>query len=524
MSEQSAGRERLGRSKAIFALWTGVSRIAGLMREIVAAAIFGYRGVMSAFTIAFAVPNLLRSLVADSALTAAFIPVLTDLREQGRHREAERLIGALVSLIGIVLGAVTIVAIVTAPWVMPFFFGKGLPDQYIDDLVLLSQLMFPIVVLLALTGVAMALLQMAGRFGPTAFAPVLWNALIIVALIAITPLFEGDDRILAYAIGVLIGTAGQLLFLLPWLTRPGEMRPRLGLRSAHLKSVLILMLPVTIGLGLINLNLVVDLDFAALAEGDEGPRPIEAAFRLYLLPQGIFSVAVATVIFPTIARMASRGDTEGMRDAVGTGLRQIFVMLLPASAFLLVLAEPLTRLVYERGDWTATGTSLTADALFFFTFGLAFNGASLLLIRAFFSLQEPWIPTWIAVGGTALNFALDALLYKPLGLGGITLATSLVSIATFLALLAWLVPRMGGLRTRWIIDGALRALGASIVSGLAALAVWTIVDDALGRSLIAQVASMGSAFGAALAGFALAAWALRLPELELLRRYLRPLR
>ncbi len=523
MSEQSAGGDGLGRSKVIFALWTGVSRVAGLVREIVAAAIFGHRGVMGAFTVAFAVPNLLRSLVADSALTAAFIPVLTELRESGRQREGDRLIGALVSLIALALGALTILAIIVAPWVMPLF-APSLPDQYVDDLVFLSQLMFPIVVLLALTGVAMALLQMAGQFGPTAFAPVLWNALIILSLLAITPLFSGDDRIIAYAIGILIGTLGQLLFLVPWLARLNQLRPRLGLRSPHLRTVLILMLPVTIGLGLINLNLIVDFWFATRAEGDAGPRPIEAAFRLYLLPQGIFSVAVATVLFPTIARMAARGDAAGMREAVGTGLRQIFLMLLPASAFLLVLAEPVTRLVYERGDWTAAGTALTADALFYFTIGLAFNGASLLLIRAFFSLQEPWIPTWIAVGAAVLNLVLDAILFRPLGLGGITLATSLVSIATFLALLVMLAPRMGGLRVGWLIDGALRALGASVVSGLAALAVWAVVDDAAGRDLIGQVASTGAALVAAVIAFLIAAWALRLPERELLRQYLRPLR
>ena len=523
MSERSAGGERLGRSKAIFAFWTGVSRVAGLLREIVAAAIFGHRGVMGAFTVAFAVPNLLRSLVADSALTAAFIPVLTELRESGRQREADRLLGALVSLIALALGAVTVLAILAAPWVMPLF-APSLPEEYVDDLVLLSQLMFPIVVLLALTGVAMALLQMSGRFGPTAFVPVLWNALIIIALLALTPLLEGDDRIVAYAIGVLIGTAGQLLFLLPWLARIGQVWPRLGLRSAHLRSVLILMLPVTIGLGLINLNLIVDFWFATEAEGDAGPRPVEAAFRLYLLPQGVFSVAVATVLFPTIARLAARADAAGMREAIAAGLRQIFVMLLPSAAFLLVLAEPVTRLVYERGDWTPAGTDLTAEALAYFTIGLAFNGASLLLIRAFFSLQEPWIPTWIAVGAAVLNLVLDALLYRPLGLGGITLATSLVSIATFLALLVPLASRTGGLRIGWVAGAALRALVAAAAAAAAALAIWSAIDEVAGRDLGGQLASVGGAFAAAAVAFFAVGWTLRLGELTALGRYVRPLR
>jgi putative peptidoglycan lipid II flippase len=513
---------RLGRSTAIFAFWTAISRVAGLAREILAAAIFGTRGSINAFVVAFQVPNLLRSLVADAALSAAFLPVYTELQEQGRHKEAQRLVGGLIGLISMGLGLITLIAIVTAPWVMPLF-APGLPPDLVDETVRLAQLMFPIVVLLGLTGLVVAVLQAYGQFGVTAFVPVLWNVVIIAGLLVATPLVPEDDRITVYAVSILVGTVAQLLWLLPSLRGKGPFPISLGLTNRRVRRVLILMLPVTLGLGLINVNLSVDTIFATLVS-DESPRAIDAAFRLYLLPQGVFSVAIATVLFPTISRLAARDDIEGMRRTIADGLRQIFFMLLPASLFLLVLAEPVVRLVFQRGEFNAESTSLTSEALVFFSIGLAFNGASLLVIRAFFSLQRPWLPTAVAGLGVALNAILDAIFYVPLGTGGIPLATSLASIVTLLVLLYLLERELGGLHLDRVLDGAARSLVASGISVLLAWSAWTVLDDWLGRSTVAQVVSVGGAIAAATAAYLAAAQAFEMPELTALSRLRRPLR
>lgn len=515
-------RGGLGRSTAVFALWTGVSRVAGLAREILAAAIFGTQGAINAFVIAFQVPNLLRSLVADSALSAAFVPVFTELQEAGRRREAQRLAGALVGLITVGLGAITLVAILTAPWVMPLF-APGLPDDLVDETVRLAQIMFPIVVLLGLTGLVSAIVQAAGEFGPTAFAPVLWNVVIIAALAAATPVVPAGHRITAYAGGILVGTAAQLVYLLPYLRGKGPFPLSLGLRNARVRRVLVLMLPVTLGLGLINVNLSVDAVFATLVS-EEAPRAIDAAFRLYLLPQGVFSVAIATVLFPTISRLAARRDMPGMRRTLAGGLRQIVFLLLPASAFLLVLATPVVRLVFERGEFNEQSTAFTAEALVFFAIGLVFNGASLLVIRAFFSLQRPWVPTKVAGLGVLLNLALDAALYRPLGIAGIPLATSITSAVTFLILLRLLERELGGLHGAWIVDGALRSLAGSGMAALLGWASWRVLDDALGRSPGAQIVSLGVAVAAAALAYLAAARALEMREVGLLGRLARPLR
>ena len=310
-----------------------------------------------------------------------------------------------------------------------------------------------------------------------------------------------------------------MLYLLPHLRGLGPFPLSVGLGNRLVRRVLVLMLPVTVGLGLININAVVDGIFATLVS-EQAVRAIDAAFRLYILPQGVFSVAIATVLFPTISRMAANRDFPGLRDSVSSGLRQIFFLLLPASAFLMVLAEPVVRLVYQRGAFDGYSTLLTSEALFFFTIGLVFNGASLLLIRAFFSLQQPWLPTAVADIGVVLNAVLDALLYQPMGVGGIPLSTSITSLATFLVLLYYLSDRTGGLDLRFVAEGFVQALLAAVAAGFLAWLTWRVLDDALGRSLIAQMVSVGAAAAATVLAIVAAARAMNMPEMTAIVRVL----
>lgn len=523
--EDGARRPRaagLGRSTAVFAFWTAISRVAGLVREVVAAALFGTQGAINAFVIAFQVPNLLRSLVADSAISAAFVPVYTQLQEQGRKDDARRLVGALAAVVTLGLGAITLLAIITAPWVMPLF-APGLDPSLQDDLIGLAQVMFPIVPLLGLTGIVVGVLQAEGNFSPTAFVPVLWNAVILVALIIVVPFVADDLRIWVYAIGIVGGTLAQLLYLLPFLRGLGPFPITMGFRNRMVKRVLVLMLPVTVGLGLININALVDAIFATLVS-EQAVRAIDAAFRLYILPQGIFSVAISTVLFPAISRMAANRDMPGLRTSVESGLRQIFFMLLPASAFLMVLATPVVQLLYQRGAFNGYSTYITSEALFYFTIGLVFNGSSLLLIRAFFGLQRPWLPTVIAGSGVVLNAVLDAIFFTPLGVGGIPLSTSITSFVTFVLLVHYLSRRTGGLNLRHIADGFVRSLIAAVFAAVLARATWYGVNEALGDSFPAQLVTVGAGGAAAIIAFLVVARVLRMPELKSLRRLAGPLR
>jgi putative peptidoglycan lipid II flippase len=477
---------RLALSTAVFAVATGLSRIAGLVREVVAASYFGVKGPMSAFTIAFQVPNLVRNLFADSALQAAFVPVFTEQLEKKGPQEAFRVASALVFVIAVVLGSLTALFVLVAPVLMPIF-APGFDQNLTDLTVRLSQILFPIVLLLGFSGLVVGVLNSFDEFGVPAIAPLAWNVAIILTLVLLTPVFHGQDKIYAYAIGVLIGTVVQLLLPLPWLRRTGFRLVRsFDWRDERVIRVLKLMLPVTLGLGLINFNLSVDSIFATLIS-DQAPAAIDKAFRIYMLPQGVFAVALATVIFPRLSRLVARGDHATLRETLSHGMRQMLFLLVPVAAALLVLSDPITQVVYQRGQFDAAQTDLVSEALFYFAFSLPFAGVNLVLIRAFFSLQRPWTPTLIALGNLGVNAGLDALLYKPMGVGGITLATGAVSLITTVALIAVLRRLIGGIDARRTLEVTLRITVAAGLLALAALGVRELLDGVLSSTNGAQL-------------------------------------
>jgi putative peptidoglycan lipid II flippase len=509
---------RILRNTAIFSVATGLSRIAGLVREIVAARYFGTRVEASAFTIAFQVPNLLRSLVADAALSAAFVPVFTELLEQGRKREAYNLAGALFGLILAVLGVITAVFFFAAPLIMPLFTGGSF--SHADDMLTagLSQVLFPIVVLLGLNGLVVGILNAYDHFSIPAIAPLVWNVVIIAALVGLRGLFDGKEQIYAYAIGVLAGTVVQFAMALPVLRRIGfPLRISFKWRDPRIAQVLRLMLPVTISLGLINVNLLINSSLGTLVS-EGAPRAIDAAFRIYMLPQGMFSVAVATVLFPQLSRLAARRDIPGLRRWSGTGMRQIFLLLIPCAAATIALAEPITRLVYERGEFGPSATEDVASALFWFSFSLPFAGANLLLTRTFFSLQRPWVATTLAAGSLVVNAAVSIALYSPFGIAGIVIGTAVSSALMTLAQAYALRKELRGFE----VVRTLRALAGMLVAaaafGGAAYGAWWMLDEALGRSLPAQVVSVSAGLGVGFLVYGGIVLLLRVPEARVLAR------
>ena len=305
---------------------------------------------MSAFTIAFQVPNLVRALFADAALQPAFVPIFTELIGKKHYKEAFRLASTLMLLVTMVLGAITAFFVLLAPVIMPLFI-PGYGADLTDLTVTLSQILFPILIMLGVSGVVVGILNSYDRFGAFAISPLFWNLTIILVLVVLEPLFHGQNRIYAYAIGILVGTLVQLL-IPTWDLRntPFHFTFSLDWRHPGVRRVLLLMLPVTISLGLINFNALINSFFGTLVS-DEAPAAIDKAFRLYQLPQGIFSVAVATVLFPTLARFANAGEFDNLRATMANGMRQILFVLVPAAAAILALSDPMIRLVYQRGEF-----------------------------------------------------------------------------------------------------------------------------------------------------------------------------
>ena len=517
-SEQPAGqpeRRRLAVSGAIFAVATGVSRILGLGREVVSSYYFGATGKVNAFTVAFQIPNLVRALVADAALSAAFVPVFSELLEKGERKRAWRVASTLFWLMLLGLSGLTAVFILVAPSIIGVFGNPG-HDRALA--VGLSRVLFPMVALLGVSGIVVGILNSYDHFTVPAISPVFWNIVIVAGLaIGVPQAHSMNTKLYVYAGSILAATVVQVLLPVPWLRgRDGHLQLVLDWRDPAVKRVFVLMVPVTLGLGLINFNAVVDTFFASrLIDANYAPTAIQKAFLVYMLPQGMFSVAIATVLFPTLSRLATRGDMEGFRRTVSTGLRQIGFLLVPAAAVSAVLAEPIVRILFQRGHFTPAQTPGVAHCLAAFSAGLVFNGAMLMLNRAFFSLQSNWVPTAIALGNLFLNAVLDFAFYR-LGVWGIPLGTAVCNVAATWALIVLLHRRLGTMEGAAITRTMVRVtIASAIVAGIAWI-VWHPLDAALGRSFGGQVVSLGLALTAATAGYLFLCRAMRVRELDTL--------
>lgn len=515
---------RLALSAAFLAFATLGSRLLGLIREMVMVSYLGLGAEMGAFTVAIKVPNLVRTLLADTALAAAFIPVFSALLEKRREREAWQVAFSVAIAATAALGAVTALGMVFAPEVTKVV-APGWASKYPETLNLatsLMRIMFPTVVIMGVAGILMGILNSYNHFAVPALAPILWNLVIIAAVV----FFSGRYGFYALAWGFTLGTLVELLLQIPWVWKRrwqnagiaggGEPSPwRLNFRHPEVKRVGILLGPVVLSLGVINFNSFVDTVVAALI-GEAAPAYIDKAFRLFQLPQGMFAVAIGTVLFPALSRHGAAGRMHEFRRDLGLGIRQIFFVTLPLAALFSVLATPTVRLIYEHGQAMGDEAAITgtAWALLFFSVGMAFVSVNTLLNRAFYSIQKTWVPLVLGLTNLAVNAGLDLLLYKPMGVGGITLSTSVVSTLNFFGLMTLLRPRIGGIGARQICVSVGKSILSLVPLGGSAYWVWLALDTALGRAWWAQVVAVGTAYLVGGAFYCLAAWFLRMSELN----------
>ncbi len=507
---------------AIFAAATALSRLAGLIREAFAGSFFGTSRTFSAFAIASQIPNLMANLFAQAALSAAFVPVFTELLQKGRKQEAFRLATTLFWIVMLVLGAITAVGILLAGLVLPLFSGKGFDGHTTG---VLTQILFPVVLLLGLAGVLTGILQSYDQFSLPALAPVVWNVTIIVLTILLRH-HTGGQGVYGYAIAWLNATFVQFALIASALRRIDyRLSFEIDWHDPRIRQVFTLMLPVTIGLGIINLDALINSGIGTLVtthpKPGEAPAAIRYAFLLYMMPQGIFSVAVSTVLFPTLSRQAARRAPAEMRATLGNGMRQINLLLIPSAAGLVALAMPITRLVFERGAFTPESLQLTSTALFWFSFSLPFAGLNALMTRTFFALQRPWIPTKLGFINLIVDVILSVALYRPLGIAGLVIGTgtaNLLMAALQLRRLQIGFNRRLDLHQTVMITA--RIIVVAIPTGVIARIVWALLDGLVGTGLVGQVISVGTAIAAA-GGFYI--WAIshmRIPEWRQIERTL----
>ncbi len=451
-------------------------------------------------------------LVADQAISAAFVPVFTELLEQKRRREALQLASTLFFVILAGLGSLTALFILLAPVVMPALTGSEF-TPFLDDLTVgLSRILFPTVVLLGLNGLTLGILYAYDDFTIGGIAPLVWNLVIFAVLIPLRGAFEGPDQLYAYAIAVLAGTIAQFLITLPRLRKLGfRLIGKIDLRDPRVGQVLRLMLPVAFATGLINFSLLINSSVGSTVS-DQAPRAIDAAFRIFQLPQGVFALALATVLFPTLSRFAARDDLDGLRASAANGVRSLALLLIPATAIFIALSEPITRLIYQHGAFGASSTDQVSEALFWFAFALPLNGVNLLLTRTFFSFREPWLPVGMALLNVVVNLVVSIALAGSLDIAGVVIGTIAGNVVMVAGQVYYLRRELHGFEGRETLVATAEMTLAAAAAGGAAYGVWAGLDAALGRALGAQVVSVGAGCLAATAVYAAGVALLRIPE------------
>lgn len=503
MSGQRTTHRRLLSSAAGFTALTFVSRILGLVREQVRGYYLGTGTGSDAFGLAATIPNLFRRLFAEGAMTAAFVPVFTGYIKGEDRGEMRRFLSAFVTLFALFLAGFTALMIVLSPWVVRTFFpGFGLVPGKLALTITLTQLMFPYLFLVSLAAVAQAVLNSFRVFAPSAATPILLNLSIIGATVALHDRFP--DPSYALATGFLLGGALQLAFQLPWLRQLRlEIRPCFDRSHPGLKELLRVFAPGVFAAGIYQINVFVSQMIAAgLHEGTIAS--LQYSARLQELVLGVFVVSVTTVVLPTFARQFADRNMGEAADTLRFSLGLLALVALPATAGLIVLREPIVRLLFQFGEFDAQSTRLTTFAILFHAPGIYFIAASRTLSQVFYGAKNLRTPAWCAFGAMLANIALCLTLAGPLGNGGIALANSLSALVST-ALLAVFLRRTGVAPPLRAHGGTLlrTALAAAIMAGaLVGLGVALPWDPDLGRLTLGLRLGLFVALGIAVFGAA----------------------
>ena len=511
---------KLARSAGLISLATMASRVLGVAREMVLAAFFGAGSgfEMDAYNVAFRVPNLLRDLFAEGAMTAAFVPTFTRTLA-GRGRDAAWRLGNLViNALLIVTGVLVVLGIVFAGpithAIAPHF--ARTPGE-LELTTLLTRIMLPFLTTVAASVAMMGMLNSLRRFFIPALSPAMFNVATIVCAFGLVPVMPrlGLPPIAAIAIGTLVGGLGQMALQWPTLRREGfRYRAVVDFRDPDLREVLRLMGPGTLGLAAVQINVFVNT-YLATSQERGAVSWLTYAFRLMYLPIGLFGVAIATAALPEIARRANASDMSGMRATVSSALRMMLMLNVPATIGLIALADPIIAVLLERGRFTTHDTAATAAALMFYAPGLVGYSAVKIASPSFYSLRDSRTPVTVSVISVLVNLALNLALVRWMGYRGLAMGTALAAIFNAGALLWLLRGRIGGLDGRRVGLAFVKILAASVAMGLAAHATIAWLMALLpGSSTTVKAIRVGLSIGVAVVVLAAAARALRIAEFD----------
>jgi putative peptidoglycan lipid II flippase len=533
----------VARSAGIVSIAVMFSRVFGLVREMVFARYFGAGFLYDAYVVAFRIPNVLRDLFAEGALSVAFVKVFTDYQINKSEKEAWRLASLVLNALAVVMSVICIVGIIFSRQFVDLV-ADGFSPEKAALATTLTQIMFPFILLVALAAVAMGVLNTKGVFGIPASASTVFNIVSIILGLGLAYWLSGGGwlgtadknaipdsssqwAIIGMAIGTLVGGAAQFLMQVPALFKVGfRFSPVLSFTDEGVRRVIALMTPAILGTSAVQINVLINTYFVSGIEGAQGW--LSYSFRLMQFPIGLFGVAVGTAAIPVLSRLASENKIKDFRDTLSSSMNLVFLMTLPSACGLIILGEPIVRLIYERGKFDATATSMTAIALMGYSIGLTGYAAIKILSHAFYALNDAKTPMIIAIASIGVNFIGSYGMREwlshygvtdqtPYGYGhvGVALATSLVALVNFFALAIIMRRRIKRLNGRSIVSSFLKIAGASAILSAVCYVSYRLLINAFGIDTFrVRLAETLVPIAAGAVAFVIAAKLLRISELE----------
>lgn len=502
--ERDDQRSRLLRSTASVALPTLVSRLLGYVRDLLQAYFLGTGHSADAFTIAFTIPNLFRRLTGEGAMTAAFVPTFTEIKEKGDRKELWKFGNVFFYDLALVMGLATVLGIVFAPGLVKVIaYGFKATEGKWAQTIAMTRVMFPYLFFISLAALASAILNSFRRFFIPASTPILFNLAVIAAAACLARGSRAPARV--FCLGVLAGGVLQLLVQVPFLRKEG-MRFTFGLSFRHpaVRRVAALMVPGVLGAGVYQVNFALSRMIAS-GLGRGSTAALYYSSRIEELTMGLFSIALAAALLPVFSEHAAALDMPEMKRTLGFSLRLTSFVTLPAAAGLVVLSRPIIRVLFERGKFDSESTSLSAACLLFFALGLPFVSGVKMLAPAFFSLKDMRSPVIVGVAVMAVNVGLSFALMGRLRVGGLALALSLSQVVNFGALFAWLEKKIGPMDRRAVAATAGKALAASALMAAALLFFRPVIDVAT-APFARQAAGLAAAIALGIGLYILSLW------------------
>lgn len=493
------------------------SRVLGLAREQVFAGMFGAGYAYDAFVVAFRIPNLLRDLFGEGALSAAFVTVFSDHDTNKGEEATWQLASNVLSFITVLLSLITLVGILLAEPIARLLAPDFAQVAGKTELTaLMTQIMFPFLILVALAAVVMGMLNTKGKFFVPAMASSFFNLGSIIGGVSLAWLLPkfGQPAIVGMAWGTLLGGLLQLLVQLPALRKTGfRFRPHLDLRDPGLHRILWLMLPATIGLSATQINVFVNTNFAASCmEGSVSW--LNYAFRLVQLPIGVFGVAFSIAAMPVLARHAAQKDMAGLRQTFSSSLVMVFSLTIPAAVGLMLLAGPIIRLIFEHGAFTAEDTARTAEALICYSCGLFAYSAVKIMVPVFYALNDTKYPVISSFLAVTVNVLFITLTIDLLSFRAVALSTSCSMVLNFLFLGFVLNRKLAGFALKQLAIGTLKIIAASAVMALGIIGLKMLLISLLQGRLPMQLVGVAVLIGSASLLYAAALHFLKLPEFD----------